>query len=58
MIICPTCGGKRFAVYDDCDQAMCTNCMTVLFNFHTIEWADKIMQKEQKKQETVNSNDK
>ena len=45
MIICPMCGGKRFAVYDDCNQAMCTNCMTVLFNFHMIEETDKIVNK-------------
>ena len=50
MITCPMCGGKRFAVYDDCDQAMCTNCMFVLCNFHMIELADKIMQKEEKKE--------
>ena len=45
MIICPSCGGKRFAVYDDCDQAMCLNCMTVLFNFSFIEEAHEIAQK-------------
>ena len=43
MIICPSCGGKTFEVYDDCDQAMCIKCQTVLFDFHMLEEADKIV---------------
>ena len=44
MITCHICGGKRFAVYDACDQAMCLNCMAVTFNFSFIEKAHEIAQ--------------
>lgn len=51
MITCPVCGGKRFAVYDDCDQAMCLKCMAVLFNFSFIEAEDKFAQAKDGEQE-------
>ena len=43
MIRCPTCGHTTFAVYDDCDQAMCLNCQTVLFDFHMMEEVDALV---------------
>ena len=43
MIVCPTCGGTSFGVWDAFDQAMCLNCQTVLFDFSLIEAVDKLV---------------
>ena len=43
MSTCPICGGKKFAVYDDCNQGMCLHCEAVLFDFDTLEKVDSIV---------------